>query len=65
MTKAEAIEALEQGKKVKHTYFTADEFIYMKDRILRDEKNYRLRHFWRYRTEKIFDTGWSIFQVEE
>lgn len=60
----EAKEALSKGYKLRHKYFTENEFIYMEDDIIYDEKNYPLKDFWKIRESESFRNGfkegWSI-----
>jgi len=63
MTKDEAITHMNNGGRVRHSSFTPNEFIYMKKESVYDEKDMKLNslnHFFMYRTEKHFDTDWSI-----
>lgn len=64
LTKEEAIEALQQGKKVIHKSFTDNEFIYMKDGDLCDETGLILDYFefWKDRSTEPFLTDWSIIE---
>jgi len=63
MTKQEAIEAMQQGKKVTHYLFTDEEFIYMKNGEIHDENGYNLQsEFWMWRHSKEWLTGWSIYE---
>jgi protein involved in sex pheromone biosynthesis len=63
LTKSEAIEALSQGKKVTHRYFTPDEFIYEEGNYYVDENGYRVKPelFWFDRRSEAFETGWSLY----
>jgi len=63
MTKDEAIQAMREGKKVTHKYFTPDEWVTMEgDEILLE---YGVRcdeyEFWKWRTSPIYETGWSLY----
>jgi hypothetical protein len=62
MTKTEAIKAMSEGHKVRHTYFTSDEFVYVDDKgYMLDEKGYVMGpEFWELRTGKQWDDGWSL-----
>lgn len=67
MTKAEAIEAIRQGKKVTHSYFTNDEFITMKNGRIITEEGYSAspEEFWRYRTSESWNEHWELFQEKD
>lgn len=62
MTKAEAIEAMKNGRKVRHTYFSPDEWASMDMGmiVLEDGVTCEPDEFWRYRESPIFDNGWSV-----
>lgn len=62
MTKAEAIEAMKYGRKVRHTYFDYNEWASMElgRIVLEDGVTCDPDEFWRYRTDPMFDNGWSI-----
>lgn len=60
MTKQEALKALAEGKKIRHRYFSDDEYIVEQNYNLIDEKGYLMRDFWKYRTTEDWDTGWEI-----
>lgn len=66
MTKQEAIQAMQDGKKVRHEYFMDDEFISMTDNEIFDEKGYKMRganfDFWTDRKGEAWENGWSIVE---
>lgn len=62
LTKAEAIQAMADGKKVSHRYFESDEYIYTADGEVYDEGDIMLSDFWKWRTRKVWDGGWYIFK---
>lgn len=63
LTKEEAIEALEKGKKLTHNLFSDDEFIYLKNGDIHDENGYNIQsEFWKWRTAEAFLTDWSIVE---
>ncbi|MDO9187143.1 MAG: hypothetical protein Q7W13_14105 [Bacteroidia bacterium] len=66
MTKQEAIEAMKQGEKVTHRFFTPDEWIAISENIycLTDESGciINTREFWSYRTDESWNTDWSIYK---
>lgn len=67
MTKDEAIEVMKQGKKVRHQYFSQDEWMKQDDerpRYYRFEDGVVCspEEFWRFRQEKAFETDWEIVE---
>lgn len=63
MTKQEAIAAMLEGKKITHYYFSKDEFIYLKNGKIHDEKGYNIdSEFWMWRHSKDWQTDWSIYE---
>ena len=64
MTKDEAIQAMKEGKKVTHRYFSSNEFITIDGVRYVDENGYKLLpyEFRIYRTETAWDNDWSIYQ---
>lgn len=63
MTKAEAISAMESGKKVTHPNFSPDEWatILNGQIVLEDGVECSPDEFWKYRILESFDTDWEIF----
>jgi len=65
MTKLEALEAMNKGKKVTHKSFTKEEWItktYGYNYLLEDGVVCSFSEFWRWRTEPCWDNDWSIFE---
>ena len=65
LTKEEAIEALEKGKKLTHKYFIDSEFIYMNNGLIHDESNLQIctvNEFFEHRQSEILSNGWSIIE---
>jgi hypothetical protein len=64
LSKEQAIEKMQQGKKVSHAYFEPEEFICMKDGKIHDENGYCLDHegdsFWDSRKTPEWETNWLI-----
>ena len=60
LSKNEAIAAMKRGCKIRHTYFSPNEYIFMIDGNIRDEQGLILRNFWMYRTAQLWQTGWII-----
>jgi hypothetical protein len=67
MTKAESIQAMKEGKKVTHRYFSLDEWATMVNNLIILEDGVRCtpEEFWRWRNNPIFDTDWSIYVETE
>jgi hypothetical protein len=64
MTKNEAIQAMREGKKVRHYYFSKDEWMTLTSGgmyLLEDGVVCSPSEFWRWRTEKSWDTDWEIY----
>ena len=72
MNKQSAIYLMESGPHVKmtHTYFSEEEYIYMINHEIYDEKDYKMSFyipgqghitFWTDRTGPEWEEGWSIF----
>jgi hypothetical protein len=67
MTRAEAKQAILEGKKITHTYFTPEEFIKLaSDGSGRYESTdgciFDSVVFWAFRTSENFNTGWEIWK---
>jgi hypothetical protein len=65
MTKQEAIAEMQKGKKVRHQYFSPDEWMTMEDGqiVLEDGVKCSTYEFWRWRTDAFWDNDYSL--VEE
>lgn len=64
MTKLEAIQAMRDGKKVRHYYFSPDEWMSLTSGgnfLLEDGVVCIPAEFWFWRTEKEWDTDWEIY----
>jgi hypothetical protein len=65
MTRYEAAQALKEGKKLTHKYFTPDEWV-KGDGVgyYRTEENVRCTaaEFWKWRQSPIFDNDWEIYK---
>lgn len=63
MTKIEAIRLMEQGKKVTHRYFSANEFATIKNgQIVTEEGcSVPMKEFWAYRNVEGWSDGWEEF----
>ena len=63
MNKQEAILAMQEGKKVTHRYFGANEWITMKDGmiVLEDGVICPPEVFWQWRTDTCWDSGYELF----
>lgn len=64
MNKAEAIEAIEAGKKITHRFFTDTEYV-MKGKngcyVFEDGYEFLPSVFWADRNSSGWDNGWSVF----
>jgi len=64
MNKNEAILAMREGKKVRHDYFSPDEWMTMTPDgkiLLEDGVICSQKEFWQWRVEKQWDTGWELY----
>jgi len=65
MTKQEAIEQMQKGKKVTHRYFTKDEWIESNLHgtmlFLSGRVHCLPNEFWRDRTDESWNSDWEIF----
>jgi hypothetical protein len=63
LTKDQAIEAMQQGKKVTHRFFFDGEYVYMKDGRIHCEKDYDIHaEFWQLRNNTAWETDWEIYK---
>lgn len=64
MNKKEALLAMQEGKKVTHTYFTDEEWMSMKDGKILTEEGYLhpFLEYWSYRTAPGWEDGYSLYQ---
>lgn len=64
MTKQEAIQAMSEGKKVTHRFFSSEEWITMENGTVLCEDNHRHfpQVFWAHRENKGFEKDWSIWK---
>jgi hypothetical protein len=64
LTKAEALLAMKDGKKITHEYYLPDEYCFMKGGIIFTEDGYgkgdENGEFWA--KYQIWETGWSIYK---
>ena len=66
MTRAEMINKLESGKKMKHEFFSDHEYIVKDDYgIVRDEEEHNFTEGMQIRKGGNWETGWSEFQEDE
>ena len=68
MTKEEAIKAMSECKKVRHRYFSPDEWMTMKEGMMILGDGVIIPHvtctpeeFWKWRTDSRWDDGYEIF----
>lgn len=65
MTKEEAIQAMKEGKKLTHRYFTSKEWVTMKEDgsyLFEDGVSCSALEFWTLRGQEGFNIDWEIFQ---
>ncbi len=64
MTKDEAMQAMREGKKVAHQFFSPDEWM-MHNALgieFEDGNICTLREFWHYRTDDYWQDGWRVVE---
>lgn len=61
LTKSEALQAMSDGHKVAHRYFSPDEYIHMVNNDMMTEDGYYFEDEFERRTEEIWQTGWRIY----
>lgn len=65
MTRDEALQAMINGHKVTHIYFTDDEYIYMVAQNIYSEEGYDFGtvndEFWRNKNIPAFQNDWGIY----
>jgi hypothetical protein len=66
MTRAEAIKAMREGKKVTHKYFSPDEWATLDNGkiLLEDGVRCSPQEFWSYRMTELFNDSWEIFKPQ-
>jgi hypothetical protein len=66
MTKEQALQAMIDGEKVTHRYFSSDEYIYMVAQNIFTEDGFDCgtvnQAFWRQRDGENWETGWSLYE---
>jgi hypothetical protein len=63
MTRDEALKELKSGKKITHTYFTSDEYLFQRADVIFTEEGYEVTpEFWDLRSSKSWDEGWEIYK---
>ncbi|MBK7362689.1 MAG: hypothetical protein IPJ01_10375 [Micavibrio sp.] len=67
MNKQQAIQAMLEGKKVTHLYFSNDEWVTMVNGqiVLEDGVKCSPLEFWRWRTDEMWETDWSIYEEKK
>ena len=63
MTREEAKQALAEGKKITHMYFSPNEYVYQQGVMIFTEEGYSIDQeiFWRDRARTSFNHGWEIY----
>lgn len=64
LTKQEAFEAMREGKKVTHVYFSPNEWMKIENNLLVFEDGVECteKEFFKWRPQKWWDDGYSIFE---
>ncbi len=64
MTKQQAIQAMQEGKKITHICFQPNEWMTMKNNQIVLEDGYCCDEyeFWLYRKQEIWNDGYSIYE---
>ena len=64
MDKEQALQAMKDGHKITHIYFSDDEHLSIINNIITSEEGYNFNDWWHDNTEqrKWTQTGWSIKQ---
>lgn len=64
MTKTDAIIAMEQGVKIRHQYFSPNEWMTMENGMIVLEDGVRCtpQEFWNWRKESYWDDGYSLYK---
>lgn len=67
MTKKEAIQEMNEGRKVTHRYFADDEYITMEGINMVDEHGipFNPATFWKYRQASYWETDWRLFEERQ
>ena len=67
MNREEAKQALKDGERLTHTYFSDDEWVQsgIGRYEFEDGCQCSYQEFWSYRNDKGFDEGWSIIKGED
>ncbi len=67
LTKAEAIQALKEGKKLTHRYFSSHEWIRQEGlmMIMEDGASIDVDTFWKDRNFEGFNTDWSVLEEKQ
>jgi len=67
MNKIEAIQAMEQGKKVTHRYFSPDEWMTIENGMIVTEDGCKTAQsvFWNYRQDQAWNKDYEIFKTKE
>ncbi len=67
MTRQQAIDAINQGNKITHRFFSPGEFICKSDGLYNDERGiqFEQQDFWDARTGPEWQDGWMIFYDDQ
>ncbi len=63
-TKAEAIEKMKEGIKMRHCHFSDDEWAIMENgkMVLEDGVRCSPHEFWHWRIDDSWNTGWGLYE---
>lgn len=64
MNRYEAAQALKEGKKLTHKYFSPDEWVMGIDDgyyLMEDGVQCTAAEFWKYRQQEFFNDGWELY----
>lgn len=65
MTRPQALEEMKNGKKIKHKYFSNEEFIYMDGTIIMSEDGYNFCDWWETYGKELGNDGWDIYEDDK
>lgn len=65
LTKEQAIEALNSGKKVYHKFFMKGEYIFLQEGVITSDDGHKHADYWVFRTHEVWETNWAIFEEKK
>lgn len=63
MNRNEALEAMNEGKKVTHTYFSSEEYLHLVNKRITTEDGHHFKE--QFYSQDMFKDGWSIYTTED